>query len=480
MEDSLKKKTVKGTVWSVIERFSAQAVSFVVMIIMARLLTPREYGLVGMLVIFTEIAQSLVDSGFSQALIRKQDRSQTDNSTVFFFNIAVGAAIYIILFLCAPAIARFYDEPMLTDITRWICLGVVINSFAVVQRALLTVNIDFRTQAKASITSAVLSGIIGIYMASTGFGVWSIVTFQLTHYAFNVVLLWIMSKWRPSLLYSWQSFRLLFGFGSKLAAAGIIDTIYRNIYTIVIGKVFRPTDLGYYTRSTQFSGFMSSNVTGVIQRVTFPVLCSIQNDDERLRSAYRRVLRLSAFLIFPLMTGLAGIAKPLVVILLKEQWAFAGVLLQILCFAMMLYPIHSLNLNLLQVKGRSDLFLKLEIVKKGIGIAIICCTLPFGLVALCYGQILSSVLCLVINTFYTGKLINVGFMLQIRDLLPTLFYSISMWGVVLATGLVFNSDWLKLTAGITVGIIWYVSIARMCHSSELKETLSILKIRKSR
>lgn len=478
MAESLKTKTLRGSLWSVVERFSAQGVSFVVMIIMTRLLTPRDYGLVGMLLIFTEIAVALVDSGFSQALIRKQDRNETDNSTVFYFNIGVAALIYIILFFSAPAIANFYDEPMLVPLTRWISLGIVINAFAVVQRALLTVNIDFRTQAKASVTSAIIGGAVGIYMAWTGYGVWSIVAFQLTHYLLHVGLLWIWSKWRPRLLYSWNSFRLLFGFGSKLAVAAVVDTLYRNIYTLVIGKVFRPTDLGYYTRANQFANFLSSNVASILQRVTYPVLCSIQDNDTRLESAYRRVLRFSAFIIFPFMTGLAAVSHPFIIVLLKKQWAFAAVLMQILCIALMLYPVHSLNLNLLQVKGRSDLFLKLEFIKKAVGIAIIACTLPFGLVALCVGQVLNSVIALFINTHYTGKLINVGLLSQLHDLLPAFFYSFSMWGVMALVQFPLEADWLKLTVAVPVGVIWYVGIAKICRSQELSEVVAIIKRKK--
>lgn len=247
------------------------------MIIMARILTPDDYGLVGMLAIFIAIAQSLIDSGFSQALIRKQDRTEIDNSTVFYFNIAVGIALYLILFFSAPLIARFYDEPMLVPLTRVVCLSVVINSLVVVQRALLTIKIDFKTQAKASLTGAILSGIVGITMAHTGFGVWSIVAQQLVNLSAIALLLWILSHWRPSLAYSWASFRELFSFGSKLAASGILDTVYRNLYLIVIGKVFRASDLGFYTRAHQFAEFPSSNVTGIVQRVTFPVLCTIQD-----------------------------------------------------------------------------------------------------------------------------------------------------------------------------------------------------------
>lgn len=255
MTESLKHKTLKGTIWSSIERFSVQGVQFIVMIIMARILTPEDYGLVGMLTIFITISQSLIDSGFSQALIRKRDRRQIDNSTVFYFNIAIGTILYLVLFFSAPLIANFYHEPQLIPITRVISLSVFINSLVVVQRALLTVEIDFKTQTKASFTAVISSGILGIWMVYDGYGVWAIVAQQLVNLSVNALLLWILSHWRPSLEYSWTSFRELFNFGSKLAGAGILDTLYKNIYLIIIGKIFKASDLGYYTRAQQFSEF---------------------------------------------------------------------------------------------------------------------------------------------------------------------------------------------------------------------------------
>lgn len=306
-------------------------------------------------------------------------------------------------------------------------------------------------------------------MTYTGWGVWAIVWYQITNLFVNVLLLWVLSKWRPKLIYSWKSFRELFNFGSKLAISGIIDTLYTNIYLIVIGKVFKASDLGYYTRAQQFAAFPSSNLTSIIQRVTFPVLCSIQNDDQRLRSVYRRFLRLSAFVIFPLMIGLAVLAKPVILLLLKEQWAFAATLLSIICFQMMWYPIHGINLSLLQVKGRSDLFLKLEIWKKCVGVAILCATIPFGLVAMCLGGILTSLICLVINTYYTGKLIEAGFWLQMQDLLPAMIYSMTMGVVVFISVYYIPSMLLKLIIGTIIGILYYFTITKITDSQDLRE-----------
>ncbi len=475
MTESLKKKTVKGTLWSTVERFSVQGIIFVVMIIMARILTPADYGLVGMLTIFIAISQSLIDSGFSQALIRKQDRSEIDNSTVFYFNIGVGIILYNILFFSAPLIAKFYNEPLLIPITRTIGLSLILNSLVVVQRAILTVQLDFKTQAKASLSGAIISGVIGIWMAYSGFGVWAIVWQQISNFAVITALLWVLSKWKPIWAYSWKSFKGLFSFGSKLLASGLLDTMYRNIYLIVIGKVFKASDLGYYTRANQFADFASSNITGIFQRVTYPVLCTIQEDDKRLAEVYRKLLKTSAFVIFPLMLGLAAVASPMVITILTEKWLYSAVLLQILCFSQMWFPVHAINLNLLQVKGRSDLFLRLEIIKKIIGVAILCITLPFGLTALCWGMVANSIIALIINTHYTGKLIHLGFFAQMHDLVPILFLSgVMALAVFLTVTFIPMHTGLALAIGILEGIMLYAALAKLFHFKELSALITLL------
>lgn len=475
MSDNLKKKTVKGVLWSTLERFSVQGVQFIIMIVMARLLTPHDYGLIGMLAIFLAVAQSLIDSGFSQALIRKQNRTEVDNSTIFYFNLVVSGALYVIFFITAPFVAEFYNTPELCLVMRIVCLGIIFNSLAVVQRALLTINIDFKTQAKASFISAIISGGVGISMAYAGFGVWALVCQQLINLGMNTTLLWIFSKWRPIGIYSWKSFHELFSFGSKLLASGLLETLYRNIYTIVIGKIFSASSLGHYTRAQQFSEFPSSNVTGIIQRVTYPVLCEIQDDEVRLASVYRRFLKLSAFVVFPLMIGLSAVATPFIYIAIGSQWIFCSQILQILCFSMMWYPIHAINLNLLQVRGRSDLFLRLEIIKKVTGVLVLVSTAPFGLIVMCYGQVFNSVLSLVINTYYTGKLINVGFLKQMKDLLPTILLCVVMYvGIFMVNSLV-AGNLQKLVVGILIGIIMYMSLAYIFKFSEFKELVSLVK-----
>ena len=472
--ESLKNKTVKGVVWSSVERFSVQGVQFLVMLVIARLLDPKDFGLVGMLAIFLAVAQSLIDSGFSQALIRKQDRTEVDNSTVFYFNIVVSAVLYLILYAIAPWVSDFYNEPQLCSLMRVLCLVVIVNSFAVVQRAIYTASINFKTQAKASFIAALASGLVGVWMAYNGYGVWTLVWQQLLNAGINTLLLWIYSNWYPRWVYSWESFRELFAFGSKLLASGLLDTLYTNIYLLVIGKIFNAASLGYYTQADRFTKLPSSNITGILQRVTYPVLCSIQDDDERLREDYRKLLRLSAFIIFPMMCLLAGVAYPLVELLIGEKWRFAATLIIPLSFTMMWWPIHAINLNLLQVKGRSDLFLRLEIIKKIIGVTVLVLSIPFGLLFMCYAGIVTSILCLVINTYYTGKLIQVGFLMQMKDLSGTLIISIAIFVVTYFLTLLSENVIIQLMLAVLTSAVLFVSTVYLLKFKEVDYVKSIL------
>ena len=366
------------------------------------------------------------------------------------------------------------DFPNFSLVMRVVCLGIIFNSLAVVQRALLTVRIDFKTQAKASLIAAVISGMAGIILAYTGFGVWALVCQQLVNLGINTLLLWIFSKWKPMRTYSWKSFRELFSFGSKLLASGLLDTTYNNIYPIVIWQGrFPPViwDIIHGPNNSLFSPL--PNITGILQRVTYPVLCSIQNDIDRLRGVYRKFLKLSAYVVFPLMTGLAAVSFPFIRIVLGEKWIFCAVLLQIICFSMMWYPIHAINLNLLQVQGRSDLFLRLEIIKKAIGVSILCLTIPLGLKTMCFGGVVSSLLCLVINTFYTGKLIQVGFIMQMRDLFPTLVVSLLMFVLVLSLQWMTENLYAQLLGGIILGSGFYLAVTRILRFQELQELSSL-------
>ena len=473
-QESLKNKTKKGLAWSMIERFATQGVQFLFGIILARLLSPDDYGIIAMPLVFLAIAQCIIDSGFSTALIRKPELTEDDLSTAFYFNIGIGILCYAVLFFSSPLIADFYHTPILSSLLKVTALAVLFNPLCAVQQAILTRKIDFKTQAIVSLSGAVVSGIVGLYMAYNGFGVWSLVFQQVGGYVMRTILLWVLGKWKPKRKWSWESFHYLWGFGSKLLGSALLDTIYNNIYPIVIGKYFSTNDLGNYTRAQQFSTLPSSNVTGVLQRVTFPVLSSIQNEDERLAKNYRKILKLSAFLIFPLMLMLSAIADPLVRVLLTDKWEGCIILLQIICFSMMWYPIHAINLNLLTVKGRSDLFFRLEIFKKVVGVIIMCITIPNGILWMVSGSVVSSMIALVINTYYTGKIIHVGYFKQMRDLLPIFGVSFAMWLVIHVSFWLSSNIYTQLFIGVIVGVVFYLVSAKIILKSEWNDVLDMI------
>lgn len=475
MAITLKQKTFHGIIWSAIERFSVQGIQFIIMIVMARVLMPSDYGMIGMLSIFMALGQTIIDSGFSNALIRKLDRNESDYSTVFYFNIIVGIILYLLLYLLSPYIAKFYNKPELIHLTKISALNLFFNSLSVVQRAKFTIQLNFRTQAKASLSAVLISGIVGISMAYLGYGVWALVWQSVLNSCIGTIMFWFLSRWSPKRKFSLQSFKSLFDFGSKLLVSGILQTIYRNIYSLVIGKKFTSSDLGYFTRAEQFAQYPSSNLTGIVQRVSYPVLSEIQHDSERFIYIYRKFLRLSGYIVFPLMIGVASIAHPLVNCLLTEKWNFTVLLLQILCFAYMWYPIDAINLNLLQVKGRSDLFLKLEIVKKIIGVVTLMLTIHLGIIAICYGLVFSSIMELVVDTYYTKKLINFGLWEQMKNLIPAIIYSLSMGGVILLIIHFIDSNIMKIFCGIVIGIMYYFLVSYFTKSQDLRELILLFK-----
>ena len=475
MSNSLKKDTTKGVFWSLIERFGTQGVQFLVMLVMARLLSPNDYGVVGMLVVFVSIAQAFVDGGFSQALIRKKDRTEVDNSTVFYFNIVVSVLIYLIFYLFAPFVSKFYNMPTLTPFMRVICLSIIINAFGVVQRALFNANIEFKAQAKASLIAIVISGVIGISLAFRGFGPWALVWQQLSNLVVNTLFLWIYSEWRPILAYSWKSFNELFSFGSKLLATSLLNAIYDNIQTIVIGKLYAAKSLGLYSRATHFADLPSQQFTSVFMRVTFPVLCKVQDDLDRLTSVYRRMLRVSAYIVFPLLIGMAAVAHPMIEVFLGKQWIECAYMLQIICFAKMWYPIHAINLDILQVSGRSDLFLKIEIYKKIVSLTLLALSAPFGIIAMCYSNLLSSLICLYINTYYSSKILGISLQSQLKDLFPTISLAIVMFAIVQIIIFFISNVFAQLIVGIIVGVVVYVSLSYILRFTEFKELISLRK-----
>ena len=475
MDRELRQQTKTGIFWSAIQRFSTQGIQFLTTLIMARFLTPAEYGTIGMLSIFLAVSSVFVDSGFVNALTRKQNRTHEDICTVFYFNISISCIFYALLFFSAPYISDFYNMPELLFILRVLGLTLIINSFAAVQATLLTIQIDFKNQTRISIIALLLSATVGIICAYKGFSYWALVIQNIVFCLINTILYWYFSKWRPTLTFSIKSFREMFSFGSKLLLSSLIDSIYNNIYSLVIGKCFSASTLGNYSRADSYANFPSNSLTGVIQRVTYPVLCKMQEDGDDLAQTYRKFLRISAFFIFPLMMALSALSYPFIILLIGKQWSISASMLQILCFSLMWYPIHVINLNLLLVKGRSDLSLRLEIIKKILGVSILAIAIPMGIMALCYSRIVMSILALIINTYYTGKLINLGFLKQIKDLMPTTTISISMFALIIALNSLNPNLYAQTAIGIIIGGSYYVLMSYLFNKREWDTAISLIK-----
>ncbi|SHJ12383.1 lipopolysaccharide biosynthesis protein [Bacteroides stercorirosoris] len=481
MADSLRHKTIHGVGWSFIDNISNSGITFLVGLVLARLLTPEEYGIMAMIAIFIAISNSIIDSGFSNALIRKTRIERVDYSTVFYFNLTVSILIYALLYLAAPTISVFFKEPVLLAVIRIIGWVLIINALAIIPRTQFVRNVDFKTQTKVSLISSISSGVIGIGMALGGMGVWSLVGQQLFRQFLNTLFLWVYSKWHPVWEFSMKSFKELFGFGSKLLLSGLLDTIYKNIYYIVIGRFYTSAQLGQYTRAEQFNMIFSSNLTSVVQRVSYPVLSSIQEEPERLREAYRKVIKITMLITFACMLGLAAVAKPLILILIGEKWLPAVYFLQIICFSGILYPLHAINLNILQVKGRSDLFLKLEIIKKIIAVGPIVVGIAYGIEYMLWGSVLTSFIAYFLNSYYSANLINYPTGEQLKDILPTFLISFVvaafMWSVSFWNISVYALLPIQLFAGILLALFIYEKL-HLDEYLEVKQlVLSVLKRR---
>ena len=424
-----------------------QGISFIVGIVLARLLTPHEFGLIGMITIFIAISTSFINSGFGNALIQKQNCTQKDYSTVFYFNLLMGVIFFLILFFSAPAISRFFNEPQLIHLIQVLGIVLIIDALTIIQRTILTKRIDFKLQTKVSIISSILSGILGLTMALKGFGVWSLVVKQISQQTVNSVLLWTWNRWRPLFVFNVDSFRQLFSFGYKLLISGLIDTLYRNIYYLIIGKYFSAQELGYFTRADQFQSLPSSNVQNVISRVSYPVLSSIQDDIPRLREAYKKLIRSTMLITFILMMGMAAVARPMILSLIGDKWESSIIYLQMLCFVGMFYPLHALNLNMLQVQGRSDLFLRLEIIKKLLAVPIILIGIIWGIKAMIFAMIVNTVISYYLNSYWSGKLIGYSFTQQIKDIFPSFFLAL------VVNALIFSLSFLEIKSLLIVLII---------------------------
>lgn len=453
---NLKQKTIGGLAWSFIDFFAKQGFNFIIGIILARLLSPEEFGLVGLAAIFIAISQTFVDSGFSQALIRKNNCTQVDFSTVFYFNVLAGIVIYSTLVLLSEPISLFFDEPELKQIIIALGIGLIFSSFSVVQLVTLTKDINFKLQTKISIFSTLISGATGIVMAIQGFGVWSLVFKSLANFLITAILLWLCVKWRPSFVFSKDSFFEMFTFGSRLLVSGLMNALYTNAYLITIGKFYSTSDLGFYTRAEQFNRMLSQSITGVIQRVSFPALSIIQDDIPRLKSAYQKLIKCSMLISFTLMMGMAAVAEPMILFLVGDKWAASVKYLQLLCFVGMLYPIHAINLNMLLVQGNSILFLRLSIIRKLFVIPVIYLGINYGIEFMIMGMIFNGVLFLYVNSYYSGKKIGYSGLDQLLDILPSFLMALFMASIVFLSGLYLTTPvYLSLFIQTGIGIFLF-------------------------
>ena len=472
---SLKAQALQGTFWSAVEKFSLMGVQFLLQIVLARLLTPTDYGIVGILAVFLAIARAFIDCGFTSALVQNQKRTEEDFSTAFYFNVVISTVFYVFLFITAPYIAQFYKMPILVPVTRVLTLSLPISALAAVNRTKLQIAVDFKTQMHASLSSVILSGVIGIILAYRGFGVWALVVQSVLSAMFNTVLLFYLVKWKPLLCFSINSFKRMFGYGSKLLAASLLDVLYFNMYPLVIGKLFSAADLGLYSRASGFAHLPPDLTSGIVSRVTFPVFSQIQNDMQRLFSVYKKYLIILASIYAPLVLGLCAIAKPLLLTLIGEKWTGAVILLQILCIASVADCLIHVNLNLLFVKGYTGAVLKLNIIKRMISFSILIVSLPFGIKGLCIGQVFYGQIALFLNTYYTKKILNLGYWEQIKAVLPP--YSVAFISVLPAFGITFlpiSSFW-QLVFGISSAVVVYLFITYWLKFDIWKEAISFYK-----
>lgn len=468
-------KAISGSLWVMLERLSVQACQFVIGVVLARLLLPEDYGVIGMLAIFMALAQSILDSGFNRALIQKKDRNDIDYSTVFYFNLVVSIVIYAIFFVSASFIADFYNTPILEDVTKVVSISVIINAISLVQTAKLTIELNFKLQTIATLLSAIISGIIGIGMAYSGYGVWSLVSQSVSAALFRTVVLIAFSHWKPLFVFSVESFRKLFSFGSKLLLGDFIHTIYSNMYTLVIGKAFNASDVGYFNRANGFA-ILPPNIFGqVVNKVMFPVLADRQDDDISLLNAYNNMFRMPMFFFIPFMFLMAALSEPIIITLIGEKWRVCIPLMQVLCIGYIFSPLSILNLNLLYVKGRSDISLKLDLIKKPIGIMLLFASVPFGLWWMCFGKAVYDIIAFAMNCYYTKKLLNYGFLEQLNGIKTIIINSIIMFVIVIGINHLFSSYIIQLFIGFIAGIFIYSFCAYLQGDMVLRMTISYIK-----
>lgn len=465
-------------VWTFSQQFGIQAMSFLVSIVMARVLSPVDFGLMGMIGVFVAIGVSLMNSGLTQSLIRTTNPGQDDYSTVFYFNLAGSILVYWLLFFTAPLVANFFSQPVLVLVIRVFCLSFIVSAFSEVQMARLTKEMNFKLQLLIAIPSMICSGLLGILLAYLGYGVWSLVWMSLCQTFLNTVQLWIRTGWKPSFIFDRNKFRYHFKFGYKLTLSGLLDTIFTNIYLVIIGRFFIPSEVGYFTRADSLRQLPVRNISTALNKISYPLFASIQDDNARLKSAYKKIMQMVIFIIAPLLILMGVLADPLFRFLFTEKWLPAVPYFRILCIAGILYPLHAYNLNILNVRGRSDLFLNLEIIKKLLIISMIAITIRFGIIALIWGQVISSILSFFINSYYSGKFLDYSAWQQVKDILPLLglglVAGIAVWMLDHQLEAYHIHDLGRLLIGILSGACLYLGAAYILKMDSLQELKRII------
>jgi teichuronic acid exporter len=470
-----KTQILSSLFWKLMERGGSQGIQFIVQIVMARLLLPEDYGLIALVLIFATIANVFVQSGLNTALIQKKEVDDVDFSSVFYLSFFIACVVYIILFFTAPFIATFYEEPQLVPVFRVLSITLFFGAFNSIQNAVVARNLDFKKLFFSSTGAILISGTVGIYMAYTGFGVWALVGQQISNQLFVTLILWFTVKWRPQLLFSLERVKALFSFGWKLLMSALIDTVYRDLRSLIIGKMYNPAMLGFYNRGQQFPQLLITNINGSIQSVMLPVLSSQQDNRPRVKDMMRRAIVTSSFIIFPMMVGLAVTADPLVKILLTDKWLPCVPFLQIFCASYALWPIHTANLQAINALGRSDIFLKLEIIKKIVGLSILGVTVFYGVYAIALGAVLSGIISTFINAYPNKKLLNYSYVEQWKDIMPSLLLSLVMGAVVYSLKWLGLSVLLTLIIQVFAGVILYVGLAWIFKLECFRYLLSTIK-----
>ena len=471
---SLKDKAIKGVFWSLIERFGNQFIQFFIGLLLARILMPEDYGILGMILIFISLAQVFSEGGFPSALIRKNKIRNIEYSTVFWFNLFVSIVCYIVLFLSASSIAKFFNEPQLISITKVVGLNIIINALGIIQKTILIKDLNFKSQETINLSSILVSGLIGLILAFNGMGVWSLVYQNLIRNLMVSLSFWIISSWRPLFVFSFTAFKQLFRFGSNMMLSSIINSISENLNAIIIGKLFTAKNLGFYTRANQFQKLPVSSVYGAIGAVSYPVLSELQGDINKLRLGYRSMIKMIGFTLFPIMAILAAVSDSMIHVVLTDKWLPASDILKVLTLIGLFYPLHAINLDILKIKGRSDLFLKLEIIKQILNVITILFSYKYGVMGLVWASVALNIVCFIINAWYSKEFINYSIPNQIKDLSIFLFLSVIIYVMLYFINVNFSHPTIFLVIAPLIGLFFYIFLAYLFKLEETKIIIQII------